>query len=237
MLISIYTGKIQVNPVSIPRYWILFFGRASYAFTMSADPQTIQTYNDSAEQMAAHFQQYKDGAAREEIDKAFSLAGKQSLKVIEVGCGAGKDAAEILKRANQYEGFDPSVKLLEIARAHVPGASFVQADALSYSYPSNVDIVFAFASLLHLDKDDFSATCRKITASLREGGILCMTLKEANTYTEQLQEDKFGARLFYLYSPQLAQELAGQSLKLVDQTHTIAGAKAKKWMSLFFVKR
>ncbi len=205
---------------------------------MSIDPQTIQTYDDAAEQMAAHFQQYKDGVARQEIDKAFELAKGQPSKIVEIGCGAGKDAAEIVARAGQgqYEGFDPSAKLLEIAKAHVPGASFVQADALSYAYPADTDIVFAFASLLHLNREDFGAACRKIAASLRTGGVLCMTLKEADDYTEQVQEDEFGTRRFYLYSPALAQELAGPSLRLVDQTHTAAGAKAKKWMSLYFVK-
>lgn len=202
---------------------------------MSTNIQTIQTYNDSAEQMAAHFLQYKDGIAKKEINTAFLLAGEHANKVVEIGCGAGKDAAEIIKHASQYEGFDPAIKLLEIAKAHAPGASFVQADALSYSYPSDVDIIFAFASLLHLNKDDFAAACQKITTSLREGGVLCITLKEAETYTEQLQEDVFGKRLFYLYPPALVQELAGQSLKLTDQTHEIA--KGKKWMSLFFVKR
>ena len=203
---------------------------------MSLDLQTIQTYNNSAKQMAAHFQQYKGGTAKEEIDKAFLLAKERSPKVIEVGCGAGKEATEIVKRADQYEGFDPSIKLLEIARVHVPSASFVQADALSYSYPPGTDIVFAFAPLLHLNKEDFGAACRKISDSLRVGGILCMSLKEANAYTEQIQKDEFGTRRFYLYSPKLAQELAGPSLKLIDQTHTTAGIKAKKWMSLFFIK-
>jgi predicted TPR repeat methyltransferase len=203
---------------------------------MSVDPQTIQTYDDAAEQMAVHFQQYKDGVAREEINKAFSLAQRQSPRVVEIGCGAGKDAAEISKRASQYEGFDPSMKLLEIAKAHVPEASFVQADALSYAYPPNNDIIFAFASLLHLNKKDFATVCHKISTSLRQGGVLCMSLKEADAYTEQVQKDEFGIRRFYLYPPELVQELTGPSLRLVDHTHTTAGAKAKKWMSLFFVK-
>jgi trans-aconitate methyltransferase len=205
---------------------------------MSSDNQTIQTYDNSADQIAAHFKQYKDGVAREEIDLSFKLArSPAAARVIEIGCGAGKEATEIIKRAGWYEGFDPSEKLLAIARSQNPGASFVNADALSYSYPNNIDIVFALASMLHLNKEDFAATCEHIVHCLRPGGVLCMTLKEADDYTEQLQEDTFGTRLFYLYTPSLVRELAGPSFKQVHESHRTAGPEQKRWMSLILAKR
>lgn len=204
---------------------------------MSIDPRTIQTYDNAARQMADHFLQYKDGVAREEITRAFTLAGQPTDAVVEIGCGAGKDAAEIVTRASQYAGFDPSAKLLDIARRHVPSGVFTQADALTYAYPPNTDIVFAFASLLHLDKHDFQAVCRTVLAALRTGGIFCMTLKEADVYTEQLQEDEFGTRMFYLYPVKLVKELAGQGFTLAYENHTTAGPKAKKWMGLIFIKQ
>jgi SAM-dependent methyltransferase len=203
---------------------------------MSIDLRTIQTYDNSAEQLATHFEQYKYGIARDEIDKAFSLVTKPVTYVIEIGCGAGKDAAEIVMRTKHYIGFDPSAKLLEIARTNVPNGTFVQTDALSYEYPSNVDIIFAFASLLHLDKDDFAAVCRKAASALKPGGVLSMTLKEGDAYAKLLQEDEFGTRLFYVYNPALVKELVGSLFSLVYESHTTAGPQAKKWMSLIFIK-
>jgi SAM-dependent methyltransferase len=205
---------------------------------MSVDPQTIKTYNASAAQLASHFQTYKGGAVLDSISRSFALAAKlKDGMVIEIGCGTGKDAAEIIKYTDQYEGFDPAQGLLEIARKHVPEATFTEADALSYAYPSGAIIVFAFASLLHLNRDDFMAVAAKVAESLQTGGVFCMTLKEADAYAEQTQEDDFGTRLFYLYSPELVREMLNPSFELVYEGHDIVGPKKKKWMSLIFVKR
>lgn len=194
---------------------------------------TIDTYNKSAQSMAEHFQAYATGTALLEITKALELAGgRTDYRVIEIGCGAGKDAAAIVKRVAWYEGFDPSEKLLDIARQHVKGASFVCTDALRYDYPRDVDIVFAFASMLHLDKNDFAAVCKKVAAALRPGGILCMTLKEADAYGGTLQEDEFGKRQFYFYNPVLVRELAGPAFTQVYETHERVGPKQKPWFTI-----
>lgn len=207
---------------------------------MNVDRQTIATYDNSAEKIASHFKKYSDGAATKEIEKVFELVNKQGKKVnkvVEIGCGAGKEAEAIATRAIKYEGLDPSGKLLEIARKiQIPNASFIQTDALSYNYPPETDVVFAFASLLHLDEDDFAETCQKVANSLKEGGVLCMTLKENNIYKEIMQEDKFGKRLFYLYSPDHVKKLVGSQFKVVYESHSTVGPQAKKWMSLIFVK-
>jgi SAM-dependent methyltransferase len=204
---------------------------------MHTDQRTIDTYDKSAQQIAAHFNKYKDGAALKEIGAAFALAPQPVERVVEIGCGAGKEAAELIKRTKHYEGFDPAGKLLDIARAANPAGSFVQADALSYHYPADTTIVFAFASLLHLNKDDFATACRAIAQALTPGGVLCMTLKEADTYGELLQEDDFGSRLFYLYTPELVKQLIGPEFSVANEWHTTAGPQAKRWMSLLFIRR
>jgi trans-aconitate methyltransferase len=205
---------------------------------MSVHKPTITNYNQSAQAMAEHFQSYDDGAAKGEIELAVRLAGNPKRpRIVEVGCGAGKDAAEIFRIAGWYEGFDPAVKLLELARAHVPAASFVQADTLSYDYPKELNIVFAFASMLHLDKQDFAQACQKIAAALQPGGVLCLSLKEADTYTKLLQQDKFGERLFYLYTVPLVRELAGDAFEQVYESHQLAGPEKKRWFTLILRKK
>lgn len=194
---------------------------------------TVDTYNRSARQFAKHFQDYADGVAREEIDRAFELAGNpQNARVVEIGCGAGKDAAAIVRRTTYYEGFDPSEKLLEIARMQVPEGAFVQSDAVAYPYPPATDIVFAFASMLHVDKDGFAVVCAEVADALRPGGIFCLTLKEADRYTPELQQDDFGTRQFYLYNPQLVRQLAGSRFEQVFEAHDEAGPKRKKWFTI-----
>jgi SAM-dependent methyltransferase len=205
---------------------------------MSIDPATIDTYDRSAEEFSAHFKGYKGHELVKELEIAFKLAGNpRDARIVEIGCGAGKDAVAIAKRASWYEGFDPSKELLTIAQRELPGVSFVQSNAVDYLYPDDLDIVFAFASMLHLDKDDFSATCRKILQALRPGGVFCMTLKEAREYTSQLQRDDFGERLFYLYNSDLVQELAGPNFSVAYEDHYAAGPKHKPWFSIILRKQ
>lgn len=198
---------------------------------MSLDKQTIATYDKSAKSIAQHFQTYRANyTAQDEISEAFKLAGDpRAARVVEVGCGTGKDALAISSRAAWYEGFDPSLELLKIAREQAPGASFVQADALSYGYPEGLDIVFAFASMLHMDKKDFEAACDKIADALRPGGVLCISLKEADEFASKVQTDKFGERLFYFYNPKLVCELAGPNFKQIYEEHMVTGPEKKRW--------
>jgi ubiquinone/menaquinone biosynthesis C-methylase UbiE len=199
---------------------------------------TIDTYDRTAAEMAKHFQQYAGGVVSKTIGKTFELAGHPAhARVVELGCGSGKDAVEIVKHCSWYEGFDPAAKLLEIAQTNLPGVNFVEADALSYRYPENLDVVFAFASMLHLERADFATVCEKVARALKPGGMFCMTLKEADEYRSQIQQDQYGDRMFYLYNPSTALKLAGAHFERVFESHETVGPKSKPWFTLILRKR
>ncbi|HSH17778.1 MAG TPA: class I SAM-dependent methyltransferase [Candidatus Saccharimonadales bacterium] len=189
---------------------------------MTRHERTIQTYDAAAPQLAAYFAGH--GARTVEIEHALQLAGSPAnARVIEVGCGDGRDAAEIVPKAGWYEGFDPSAGLLAIARERLPQASFVLADALSYNYPENTDVVFAFASLLHVDRRAMPPVFSKVAACLRPNGIFYLSLKEREEYAEELQTDQFGKRMFYYYTPPLIEKLASTAFTAVYEDHYVLG--------------
>lgn len=174
---------------------------------------TIQTYNDSALELAEYFRGI--GSRVGDIEKAFNLCGKPNPDVLEIGCGDGRDAKEIVARTNSYLGFDISEGLLQLAQEYVPEANFVVADAIDFDYGNNrFDVVFAFASLLHLDKDELRSIFKKIHAALRDNGILYLSLKQSNKYKEELKKDKFGSRIFYFYNPELIDSLASWGFEI-----------------------
>jgi ubiquinone/menaquinone biosynthesis C-methylase UbiE len=189
---------------------------------MDWNTQTIKTYDQSAKKLAEYF---KDAGARvEDIKLGLKLAqAGANARVVEVGCGDGRDAEEIAKHVGWYEGFDPSEGLLEIARKRLPHSSFVKDDALSYQYPDNLDVIYAFASLLHVNKTNMKEALAKATAALKEGGILYISLKERPLYEEEVKEDQYGKRMFYYYNPQLIKDLAGDALTPVHEYHYTIG--------------
>jgi len=184
--------------------------------------RNIKVYNDSAVELSERLSGI--GSRTKDIERALKLANKtKKANIVEIGCGDGRDAIEIVKYAEQYEGFDPSSGLLDIAKIRVPGASFVVADTYTYKYPDNLDVVFAFASLLHINKDALSDVFNQIHKSLRSGGILYITLKERNLYGEETKTDEYGVRMFYYYSLPIIKELAGKGFTTVYEGRFIKG--------------
>lgn len=164
--------------------------------------ETLATYNHSAPNLAEFFKGI--GPRVVDIDRALELTGKQdgSADVLELGCGNGRDALEILKRARNYTGIDYSDGMISLAHNLLPRADFRVEDMSEFDYPEEgYDIVFAFASLLHLDKEEIAKLMPKVATSLRSGGIFYISLKYADQYTEKTIEDQFGIRHFYFYHP------------------------------------
>lgn len=189
---------------------------------MDWNTKTIRTYDKSAEALATYFGGI--GARIADIERGLGLAGSgKNSRVIEIGCGDGRDASEIIKRADWYEGFDPSNGLLAIARHNLPATSFVLADALTYNYPKNLDVIFAFASLLHVDQQTIAKVFKRAATALRPGGVFYISLKEREKYSTEIKQDKYGQRMFYYYNIETIQNIAGKQFATIYSDHQTRG--------------
>ncbi len=168
-----------------------------------------QTYNTGAEGLSKKFNQI--GLRSEDIDRAFSLFKNKNLKVIEVGCGNGRDAKYILKHIKDYTGIDISKEMIKLSKRYLPKADFIIGDIEKVKIPSGLDIVFAFASFLHLDKKSFEKILSKIYNKINKDGVIYISLKYNKTYKEKIKEDEFGKRFFYYYSIKDIQELSNKT--------------------------
>jgi trans-aconitate methyltransferase len=201
---------------------------------MDWDNITIHTYNNSADKLADFYN--ASGVRINDINLGIKLANiKHRARIVEIGCANGRDAAEITKHCAFYEGIDPSKNMLEIARVSLPGISFVQADALTYIYPKNIDIIFAFASLLHVNKEDIPKVIEKTAKSLRLGGILYISLKERETYTKSITKDQYGERMFYYYTSTLIKNFTRNLFNTVYEDHHII--RGSRWFTIALKKK
>lgn len=178
-----------------------------------AHKRTIETYNRAAEFLIEHYETFGNRAG--DIVLGFALAGNpDDAHVLEIGCGYGRDAREILNRTHHYTGLDASKTLLKRAKERLPKARFVEADAEEYDYPDNeYDIVFSFAALRHLDQAGVQTVLKKVYDSLRPGGLFYISLNFGESYKHLERQDKFGLRDVYLYNPRMIQKLAGPGFK------------------------
>jgi SAM-dependent methyltransferase len=197
--------------------------------------QTIDTYDLSAEALAEKFRGI--GPRILHIEQALHLAGEPAhARVLEIGCGDGRDAKEIIKRVDWYKGIDPSKGMIRLAMAHVqsPGAHFEVADPLLSEFPSNLDVIYAFASILHMSKEENALIMEKAADALRPGGIYYISTKERAQYESELQTDEFGTRLFYYYTPEVICELAGSNFELAALSRSQVGPTA--WIEMALQK-
>lgn len=196
--------------------------------------QTIQTYDDSADKLVKHYEGI--GPREGDVILAFALAeNPENAKVLEIGCGYGREARKILEHTEFYTGIDTSENLISLAMERVPKGKFIVADAVEYDYPAEeYDIVFAFASMRHMDKLEIEKVLQKVCHSLKPGGVVYISSNHANKYSETIKDDEFGVRLIYKYNPRLIENAAGPMYKNIYESHdNIAGVE---WFEIVLKK-
>jgi SAM-dependent methyltransferase len=196
--------------------------------------QTIATYQTKAKELAAYFDTY--GSRRESIARAFALLGKtqQPPKVLELGCGNGRDAQTILEFTSNYLGTDLLPEMLAFAKQALPDQNFVLFDATKDTLPDDRDIIFSFATFLHFDAREIEDFFTRAAPILTRGTVMCISLKYGR-YRLTMKKDAFGVREFYYYTPSKIQALAGKNFKLVDATFDVKG-EGTRWVTLFLVR-
>lgn len=102
---------------------------------------------------------------------------KKDFRVLDLGCGNGLMAGEVLKRGGRYFGVDISAKLIAIARKKNKRAKFIVADALNLPFKKNqFDFIFSFAVLHHIPSDELRKKfLKEIFRVLKPGGRVVLT--------------------------------------------------------------
>jgi trans-aconitate methyltransferase len=124
---------------------------------------------------------YRDWAATVESPVARYLDRLEATlapgsDVLDLGCGPGVPAASLARR-HRLMCVDTSAAQLELARAAVPGATFVQANMTEVELaPGSFDAVVALFSIQHLPSEEHPALFERIAGWLRPGGRFLGTL-------------------------------------------------------------
>ncbi len=198
---------------------------------MSVKTETVDTYNKSARALAEKFNAI--GPRVEDINYVFSHSGKTNPFVVEIGCGNGRDAQEIIKRTNNYLGLDISPELLAIAKENLPEATFTVADVEEFIFPKDIDIVFAFASLIHVPKESFLNIMEQLFESVTKHGLVFVSLKYSDVYEQVTKEDEFGTRTYWHYSQSDVQNLAAGFTVTHTSIQEVAG---QIWIDVLYQK-
>lgn len=103
--------------------------------------------------------------------RPFLAAVGDGRRILDVGCGSGRDVKAFRELGYEAFGIDASPELVDLATAHV-GPYFSVAQAESHRVRDPFDGVWACASLLHLRRACLYSTIRNLRALLKPSGVL-----------------------------------------------------------------
>jgi SAM-dependent methyltransferase len=117
--------------------------------------------------------------------------------VLELGCGRGVPVTRELARRHRVTGVDISAVQVELARHHVPEASFVHADAADLDIaPSSFDAIVALFFFGHVPAGEQAGMIQSVCSWLRPGGHVLATFG-AGEPGEDVDSDWLGVPMFF----------------------------------------
>ncbi len=162
-------------------------------------------------------------------------------KVIDLGCGAGRDASVFVEKGFDYTGIDFSEGMLSVARRRVPNGRFEQMDFSKMKFPDDTfDGFWAAASLLHIPKKEIDRVLQEVKRIVKSGGVGFISVREKTQIDEALVDEKKSggiSRYFAFYERNEFDKILQDNGFLVMKitTHTENDKRATNWLC-YFVK-
>jgi SAM-dependent methyltransferase len=97
-------------------------------------------------------------------------------RVLDLGCGNGAKSARLAGRF-ELVAVDLSEEQLRLARAEVPGGTFIHGDFAELDFPAETfDAVTALYSIMHVPREGHRALFGRIVRWLKPGGLFLASL-------------------------------------------------------------
>ena len=159
-----------------------------------SDPRTLAVYNSQDNAYAAMMDRE---AARDPIIGYFIAACPKGGRVLDIGCGAGHYARKMAEAGLRVDALDAAAAM--VARTgRIPGVNARLGRFEDLADHDIYDGIWAYFSLLHAPRADFSAHLGRIAKALRPDGTFFIGLKRGqgnardrlDRYYEYYEEDE-----------------------------------------------
>ncbi len=134
--------------------------------------ETLSYYNQNADA-------FIEGTQKADMSKQYRLFSKYlspACKLLDLGCGSGRDSAYFSSLGFEVTAVDGSEELCKRVKENY-GIKALCIKFEDLSFVSEFDAIWACASLLHVKKADMPNVLGKVSAALKPGGVLYASFK------------------------------------------------------------
>lgn len=177
---------------------------------------TLNSYNVSA----THYAENTADLHPQEEAQKFINSLPSCARVIDIGCGPGRDAKIFSDYGLEVVGIDFSPNMIQIAKQNAPNCSFHIMDIEAIVFSSETfDGVWANCALLHVPKKNIHLVLRKIYAILKSKGSLYLSVKQDHISEAFEKDSRYGGleKFWSFYEPnELVKLLSDAQFKIID---------------------
>ena len=134
--------------------------------------RTIEYYNTNADR----YSEVTRKADMSDIYKRFEEHLKPGSRILDLGCGSGRDSKYFLDKGYKVVSLDASEAMCRKTQ-ELTGKAAVHRRIEDMNYENEFDAVWACASLLHVAKSDMHKILEKAMKALKVGGVLYASWK------------------------------------------------------------
>lgn len=151
--------------------------------------ETIKYYDTNADS----FVDATINADVSELYKKFESLIPPGGRILDIGCGSGRDSRYFTQKGFHVTAIDPSSVMCKKTR-DIVNIPVITMKAEDIQYEKEFDAVWACASLLHVSRENMPKTIKAIIRSLKPGGVFYGSWKYG-------EKDRFsGGRTFTDYT-------------------------------------
>ncbi len=198
--------------------------------------KTIQTYEKTAKD---YFNARNDINIIKDLADYF-LENIPGHKVLDIGCGPGRDARYFLEHGLEVTGIDMTANFIKLAVTNAPKANFKKMDMRNLGFADeSFDGIWSCASFLHIPKKQAKNTLQGFHRVLRPQGLLYISVKqgngEKNVVNKRYKDGR--SKFFAFYSKdELKKLLLSCDFKIIKISTNIFEETLDQWVNIFATK-